>query len=49
MTENCHLINGQKQRSEGWNLGAVANAFAASLLLYTVIMLEKKEANTFSL
>jgi hypothetical protein len=30
------------------NLGAVANAFAALLFFYTVLMLEQKEANTFS-
>jgi hypothetical protein len=39
-----HEITGQKQQSGGCNLGAVANAFAASLLLYTVVMLEQKEA-----
>lgn len=33
-------ITGQKQQSGGCNLGAVANALAASLLLSTAIMLE---------
>lgn len=34
---------GQKQQSGSCNLGAVANAFAVSLLLYTVVMLEREE------
>lgn len=36
-------ITGQKQHSVGCNLGAVANAFAVLLLLYTAVMLEQKE------
>jgi len=32
MTRNCPQITGQKQQSGSWNLGAVANAFAAYLL-----------------
>lgn len=44
--------NGERQyrqiTGQSSNLGAVANAFAALLFLYTVLMLEQKEANTFS-